>query len=155
MGDPQRANRRLAGYGPMRLLCAVLGGPRMIFASLFSLLLPLMVVFFVVVFDCGFLSAPIGPCVGSVEGYISANSLAFRKAGCAAPFQLALPWMGFNSPARRDRARHSPPPSSSSCLPLPHHLEEGGGAADEVAPIDIGAGPIRPSESDPVRGRSK
>ena len=43
MGDSHRAKRRFKGYGPMRLLCAVLGAFRAIFVSCFSLLLPLMV----------------------------------------------------------------------------------------------------------------
>ena len=79
MGDPHRAKRRFTGYGPIRLLCAVLGWPRTIFASFFCLLLPLMIVLFVVLLDAGFLSAgfaPIGPCVASVEGSILSDSLA-------------------------------------------------------------------------------
>ena len=139
MGDPHRAKRRFTGYGPIRLLCAVLGWPRTIFASCFSLLLPLMTVLFVVLRVAGFLGAgfaPIGPCVAFMEGYVSSESLAFRKAGCAAQFRLSSSRLDFNSSSRHDRVRHSPSPCSPSCSPPPHHLGRGGNSSDEVASIE-------------------
>ena len=70
MGDTQRRYRQLTGYGPNDLPRGVLEGFRKVFASFLSLLL-LMIVFFVVLFHVGFLSAgfaPIGPVMASVEG---------------------------------------------------------------------------------------
>ena len=78
----------------MRLRCGAQMGFRVVFASFVSLLLLLMIVFFVASFDFGFLSAciaPMWPCVAFVEGYVPPESLAFRKAGSAAPFRVALP----------------------------------------------------------------
>ena len=66
MGDPHGANRRLTGYGPIRLLCAVLGVFRTIVASFLPLLAPVMIVFFVACFCVGIDGAsvaPVGPCV--------------------------------------------------------------------------------------------
>ena len=135
MGDPLCANRRLTGYGPIRLPCGVLKGFRMAFASFLSLLLLVMIVFFIVLFDAGFLGAgfaPIGPCVASVEGYASSGSLASRKAGCAAPFRVALPGVLFNSSACHHRALASLAAFSASfgVRRSPFH-----GTADETAPI--------------------
>ena len=157
MGDSHGANRRLTGYGPIRLLCAVLGVFRTIFASCFSLLLPLMVVFIAVLLVAGFLSAcfaPIGPCVFFVEGYVSSESLAFRKAGCAATFRfspssrsLAL---DFNSPSHPDSARLGLSLCSPSCSPPPHHLEGGGSSAGQVASIP-GSGQSISDPANPTR----
>ena len=73
MGDSHMhgANRRLTGYGPIRLLCAVLGGFRTIVTSLLPLPAPAMIVFFVACFCVGFYGAPVapvGPCVVHSEG---------------------------------------------------------------------------------------
>ena len=98
-----------------------------------------MIVFFVVSYDVGFLSAciaPMWPCMAFVEGYVPLESLAFRKAGSAAPFRVALLVPDFNSSSRHDRARHSSSPCSSSCPPHhPHHLEGGGRTIAPVPPI--------------------
>ena len=138
MGDSHRADRRFTGYGPIRLRCGIRTSFRMVFASFLSLLLLLMIVFFVASCDCGFLSAciaPMWPCMAFVEGYVPLESLAFRKAGSAAPFRVALLVLDFNSSARHDRARHSSSPCSSSCPPHPHHLEGGGRTISSVPPI--------------------
>ena len=107
MGDPQWRYRPLTGYGPYDLRCGTQTGFRMVFASFLSLLLLLMIVFFVFSCDVGFLSAcfaPIGPCVAFVEGHVLSDSLASRKAGSAAPFRVALPVVLRNSSSRRDRS---------------------------------------------------
>ena len=101
----------------MRLRCGIRTGFRMVFASFLSLLLLLMVVLIVVSFDVGFLGAviaPIGPCIALVEGYVLSDSLAFRKAGCAAPFRVALPGLPRNFSARHDRAVVALPACSPS-----------------------------------------
>ena len=107
----------------------------MVFASFLSLLLLLMVVLIVVSCDVGFLSAviaPIGPCIALVEGYVLSDSLAFRKAGCAAPFRVALPGLPRNFSARHDRAVVALPACSPSFGARRSPLH---GTADEVPPI--------------------
>ena len=157
MGDTQWRYRPLTGYGPNDLPCGVLKGFRMVFASFLSLLLLLMIVFFVVLFDVGFLSAgfaPIGPCIAFVEGYVLSDSLASRKAGSAAPFGVALPGVLRNSSSRRDRAPVALriPACSSSFGDRRSPLH---GTAEQVAPNNMGPGPVRFGESDPVYGRPK
>ena len=93
MGDPHGANRRLTGYGPIRLLCAVLGVFRTIVASLLPLLAPVMIVFFVACFCIGLNGAsvaPVGPCVASLEGCVLSRSIAFRNLSGLLRVLLAL-----------------------------------------------------------------
>ena len=135
MGDPHRADRRFTGYGPIRLRCGIRTSFRMVFASFLSLLLLLMVVLIVVSCDVGFLSAviaPIGPCIALVEGYVLSDSLAFRKAGCAAPFRVALPGLPRNFSARHDRAVVALPACSPSFCARRSPLH---GTAEGVPPI--------------------
>ena len=138
MGDPQRANRCMTGFGPIRLLCAVLGGFRTIVTSLLPLLAPAMIVFFIACFCVGFCGAPVapvGPCVVSPEGYVLSCLFAFRNTTSGASFGKSPSAVGLCGSAYPVRARWVSPPRSSSCLPLPHHLGGGGRSADEVAPI--------------------
>ena len=138
MGDSHRGYRHLTGYGPIRLLCAVLGVFSTIAASLLPLLAPAMIVFFVAcvcVGFCGASFAPDGPCVVSPEGYVLSYSFAFRNATSGASFGKSPPAVGLCGSAHPVRARRVSPPFSSSCSLLPHHLGGGGTLADEVAPI--------------------
>ena len=147
MGESQRAKRRFTGYWPTgsTLCCPWLS--KTIVASPLLFLALVMTVFVVASFVFGFCGAsfaPCGPCVVHPEGYVLSCSLAFRNATSGASFENSPSAVGLRGFAHPIRARRVSPPSSSSCSPLPHHLEGGGGAADEVAPIS-GLG-----ESDPV-----
>ena len=152
MGESQRAKRRFTGYGPTTstLCCPWLS--KTIAASPLLFLALVMTVFVVASFVFGFCGAsfaPCGPCVVHPEGCVISCSFAFRNATSGASFGNSPPAVGLCGFTHPVRARRVSPPSSSSSSHLPHHLERGGGAADEVAPIS-GLG-----QSDPVRGWSK
>ena len=107
MGDPQRANRRFTGYGPIRLPCDVLTVFRTVVASFLSLLAPVMTVFVVASFVAGFCGAcfaPFGPCVVHDDGYVPSCSFAFRNAASVTSIQNSTAAVGLCDSACRHRA---------------------------------------------------
>jgi hypothetical protein len=111
---------------------------RMVFASLFSLLMILMAVFVVASFDVGFCGAcfaSFGPCMAHENGHVLSCLLAFRNAGSVGAIQNASSAVDPEDSACRRGAPRFSPPCSASSSPRPHHLGGGGRTIALVPPI--------------------